>query len=129
MLFFFFLMIRRPPRSTRTDTLFPYTTLCRSEKRRGPIEDNLASHIATAQVKGRLLTDDEVMGMALVLYVGGLDTVASSVGWYLMHLARNPDLQERLRQNPELIPAAVEELLRAQGVTITMREEIGRAHV
>src|SRR3546814_4783359 len=29
-LFFFFLMIRRPPRSTRTDTLFPYTTLCRS---------------------------------------------------------------------------------------------------
>src|SRR3546814_4385734 len=29
-LFFFFLMIRRPPRSTRTDTRFPYTTLCRS---------------------------------------------------------------------------------------------------
>src|SRR3546814_3983056 len=28
--FFFFLMIRRPPRSTRTDTLFPYTTLFRS---------------------------------------------------------------------------------------------------
>src|SRR3546814_11192396 len=30
MSFFFFLMIRRPPRSTRTDTLFPYTTLFRS---------------------------------------------------------------------------------------------------
>src|SRR3546814_17003041 len=29
---FFFLMIRRPPRSTRTDTLFPYTTLFRSTK-------------------------------------------------------------------------------------------------
>src|SRR3546814_10887272 len=29
---FFFLMIRRPPRSTRTDTLFPYTTLFRSER-------------------------------------------------------------------------------------------------
>src|SRR3546814_17166592 len=29
---FFFLMIRRPPRSTRTDTLFPYTTLCRSRR-------------------------------------------------------------------------------------------------
>src|SRR3546814_14081040 len=28
--FFLFLMVRRPPRSTRTDTLFPYTTLCRS---------------------------------------------------------------------------------------------------
>src|SRR3546814_4338709 len=32
--FFFFLMIRRPPRSTRTDTLFPYTTLFRSALRR-----------------------------------------------------------------------------------------------
>src|SRR3546814_9392162 len=30
--FFFFLMIRRPPRSTRTDTLFPYTTLFRSDE-------------------------------------------------------------------------------------------------
>src|SRR3546814_16871770 len=34
-LLFFFLMIRRPPRSTRTDTLFPYTTLFRSDPRRG----------------------------------------------------------------------------------------------
>src|SRR3546814_6431671 len=32
--FIFFLMIRRPPRSTRTDTLFPYTTLFRSVERR-----------------------------------------------------------------------------------------------
>src|SRR3546814_5255644 len=31
MIFIFFLMIRRPPRSTRTDTLFPYTTLFRSK--------------------------------------------------------------------------------------------------
>src|SRR3546814_15650541 len=34
ILCFFFLMIRRPPRSTRTDTLFPYTTLFRSTERR-----------------------------------------------------------------------------------------------
>src|SRR3546814_2703786 len=33
-MFFFFLMIRRPPRSTRTDTPFPYTTLFRSCRRR-----------------------------------------------------------------------------------------------
>src|SRR3546814_1149486 len=36
---FFFLMIRRPPRSTRTDTLFPYTTLFRSHARRA-VHDN-----------------------------------------------------------------------------------------
>src|SRR3546814_14498486 len=33
LILFFFLMIRRPPRSTRTDTLFPYTTLFRSSAR------------------------------------------------------------------------------------------------
>src|SRR3546814_2504708 len=47
--FFFFLMIRRPPRSTRTDTLFPYTTLFRSsgscpelgaDRRDGPFDDD-----------------------------------------------------------------------------------------
>src|SRR3546814_1473784 len=40
--FFFFLMIRRPPRSTRTDTLFPYTTLFRSTdvvEKGGPVPD------------------------------------------------------------------------------------------
>src|SRR3546814_18140423 len=34
--FVFFLLIRRPPRSTRTDTLFPYTTLFRSQRRAPP---------------------------------------------------------------------------------------------
>src|SRR3546814_20889966 len=36
VILFFFLMIRRPPRSTRTDTLFPYTTLFRSGQYAGP---------------------------------------------------------------------------------------------
>src|SRR3546814_16925334 len=40
LIFLFFLMIRRPPRSTRTDTLFPYTTLFRSARRaRSPAPD------------------------------------------------------------------------------------------
>src|SRR3546814_19520259 len=38
--YYFFLMIRRPPRSTRTDTLFPYTTLFRSASVRSAIRDN-----------------------------------------------------------------------------------------
>src|SRR3546814_17982965 len=39
MFILFFLMIRRPPRSTRTDTLFPYTTLFRSRSRRAERRD------------------------------------------------------------------------------------------
>src|SRR3546814_16510884 len=42
---FFFLMIRRPPRSTRTDTLFPYTTLFRSFHHRQVHEGNVVIHV------------------------------------------------------------------------------------
>src|SRR3546814_15182831 len=45
--YFFFLMIRRPPRSTRTDTLFPYTTLFRSNEvasTRSPIRHRWRRH-------------------------------------------------------------------------------------
>src|SRR3546814_8788527 len=47
-------MIRRPPRSTRTDTLFPYTTLCRSVVR---LQDQQRVHHALLQL-GRLLAGD-----------------------------------------------------------------------
>src|SRR3546814_10387465 len=42
------LLIRRPPRSTRTDTLFPYTTLCRSDPKTGSPFAQLLSPIANA---------------------------------------------------------------------------------
>src|SRR3546814_2976632 len=47
----FFLMIRRPPRSTRTDTLFPYTTLFRS---RGDITIGIASNGTAPLLLGRI---------------------------------------------------------------------------
>src|SRR3546814_19308052 len=50
-LYLFFLMIRRPPRSTRTDTLFPYTTLFRS-----PSAGIAAAITATAKASVRLET-------------------------------------------------------------------------
>src|SRR3546814_3654275 len=45
---FFFLMIRRPPRSTRTDTLFPYTTLFRSFRRRHGLDRDRHEGVAGA---------------------------------------------------------------------------------
>src|SRR3546814_19867142 len=65
MLIFFFLMIRRPPRPTRTDTLFPYTTLFRSHcsTEQWPITTEerhpAARSIATAALSGRDWFDDQ----------------------------------------------------------------------
>src|SRR3546814_1623394 len=50
----FFLMLRRPPRSTRTDTLFPYTTLFRSERRRRADQPRQAHAAAPAGIDAQL---------------------------------------------------------------------------
>src|SRR3546814_11053736 len=55
---FFFLMIRRPPRATRTDTRFPYTTLFRSNALRGEIrarQGELFAHLPKAPVEVRAI--------------------------------------------------------------------------
>jgi cytochrome P450 len=90
------------------------------EKRRAP-SDDLISRIVTAEIDGRRLNHGEVMGMCMLLYIGGLDTVTSSLGWYLRHLAQDQALQSRLRANPKEIPLAIEELLRLYGVSGTNR--------
>src|SRR3546814_13284189 len=64
-LFFFFLMIRRPPRSTRTDTLFPYTTLFRSLS--GPV----APPNNSAETRHARAVDVELLARAIG--VGGGD--------------------------------------------------------
>lgn len=91
------------------------------ERRRTDHRDDIVSAILDAKIDGRPLDQGEVMGMCMVLYFGGLDTVMSSVGWYFKHLAENPELQARLRRNPSDIPGAVDDLLRAYGVVGTRR--------
>src|SRR3546814_19256442 len=63
LLMFFFLSIRRPPRSTRTDTLFPYTTLFRSsvEELRHQIEDSGTRAMLTVDARALLPTALAVM--------------------------------------------------------------------
>src|SRR3546814_12957145 len=56
VLFFFFLMIRRPPRSTRTDTLFPYTTLFRSAQRHPRRDEHGRTAAARTRVDRRQRT-------------------------------------------------------------------------
>jgi cytochrome P450 len=91
------------------------------EGRRSSLTEDIASLILSAQVEGRPLTPDEVMGLCITLYLGGLDTVTSSLGWYFRHLAQDQALQDRLRSNPDDIPAAVDEFLRAFGVVTLFR--------
>src|SRR5690606_16100051 len=101
--------------------VYDYLVVAMQEKKRNPGEGDLGSFVATATVEGRPITDDEMMGIAFLMYIGGLDTVASSLGWYFNHLARDPALQRRMRDDPACIPAAGEEFLRAYSPNTIMR--------
>jgi cytochrome P450 len=68
------------------------------------------------------------------MFIGGLDTVTSTLGYHFMHLARHPEEQQRLRDDPSLIPGAIEELLRVYNVVTTGRRatrdiEIAGVHI
>jgi len=69
----------------------------------------------------RPLNDTEILSIVYILYIGGLDTVFSTLGWIVWHLAQDPALQDRLRDNPEEIARAVEELLRAFSTASSQR--------
>jgi cytochrome P450 len=89
--------------------------------RRAQPGSDLISSILAKQLDGRALNDDEMMGICFNLFLGGLDTVRSTLGYVFRYLAGHPDQQQSLRDRPELIPDAVEELLRAHNVVTTGR--------
>ena len=68
--------------------------------------------IAALEIEGKKLSEDEFRGIAGVLLAGGRDTVIKLFTGALWHLAKHPEDADRLRENPDLIPRAVQEFLR-----------------
>jgi len=77
--------------------------------------------ILGGRMPGRSFTEAEILGFVYLLYVAGLDTVYSTLGWIMRHLAGDQALQARLRANPADIPWAIEEFTRAFGVSAPSR--------
>lgn len=89
--------------------------------RRAAPEGDLISHFLGADIGGRKLTDDEILAMCFVLFLGGMDTVTNVTSFTFQHLASDPALQARLVDNPSLLPRFAEEGLRMFGVIGTPR--------
>src|SRR5208337_5235195 len=68
--------------------------------------------LTRAEVKGRPLTDQEIVGMVSLVLIGGMDTVVTAMSFSALFLARSPAHRRQLIDNPALIPKAVDELLR-----------------
>lgn len=82
-----------------------------AEQRQRP-RPGLLGALLTAEVAGDRLTDEEIIANVIVTMVGGLETTTNLIGNGMLSLLRNPQQRHRLRAEPEIMPAAVEELLR-----------------
>lgn len=91
-----------------------------NERRARPVDD-LMSFAIQAELEGRKLNDDEVKGMTFLLFMAGLDTVASALSWQMRHLAEHPADQQRLRDEPEIVTDAMEEMMRAYSTVSSSR--------
>jgi cytochrome P450 len=82
------------------------------DARRAEPRDDIISHFLDTEVDGERLTDDDILDIGFLFFLAGLDTVTASLDCMLAFLAQNPDHQRRLRDEPALIPRAIEEMLR-----------------
>jgi cytochrome P450 len=75
--------------------------------------DDLISYLLNAEIFGQKLSHEHVRGTCVLLLVAGIDTTWSGIGASLFHLASHNDDRNRLAREPELLPLAIEEFLRA----------------
>jgi cytochrome P450 len=99
------------------------------ERRKNPGNDLISYLVQQRYPDGRQLTDNHVLGSVRLLLVAGIDTTWSAIGSFIWHLARTPDDRRRLVAEPELMPTAIEELLRAYAPVTMAREVIAETEI
>jgi cytochrome P450 len=82
------------------------------DQRRAAPQDDLLTRLVEAEVDGERLTPEEVLGFVQLLLVGGQETTANLINNAVLCFLENPDQLARLRAAPDLLPSAIEEVLR-----------------
>jgi cytochrome P450 len=85
--------------------------------------DDLISYLMDVRTESGPLSKYDIVGILRLLLIAGIDTTWSAIGSCLWHLATHPEDRRRLVAEPQLMPTAVEELLRAYA-PVTMAREI-----
>ncbi|HVA07800.1 MAG TPA: cytochrome P450, partial [Acidimicrobiales bacterium] len=85
-----------------------------------PARGDVVDAVRVAQIEGRPITYPEVQAIILLLILGGLETTTGALGQIMIRFCREPEIPQLLRDKPELIPEAVEELLRLEGPFIAI---------
>ena len=99
-------------RIARVSRLFDYL-LAQVHDHIGNPREDLTTYLINAELHGRKLDPSHVVGTMALLLIAGIDTTWSAIGASLWHLAKTPQDRTRLVADPQLLPAAMEEFLRA----------------
>jgi cytochrome P450 len=91
------------------------------EERKVTRGDDIISVLIDSEVDGEKLDEEDLLDIAYLLFLAGLDTVQGALGFHYAYLSTHPEQRDRLVKDPCLIPEAVEELLRWDGVVISGR--------
>jgi cytochrome P450 len=114
--------------ATTNDELTTYLRQRVQRARHGPGEDLLTSW-TTARDGGDELAEEEVLHLAIAVLVAGHETTANAIGNALWFLIEHSQEANRLRSEPDTLPAAIEELLRLQQPSDVFRLQIAMAPV
>ncbi len=82
------------------------------EERKAAARDDLLTRLVEAEVDGERLVQEEILGFFQLLVVGGQETTANLINNAILCLLDNPDQLVLLRKNMQLLPSAIEEVLR-----------------
>jgi cytochrome P450 len=107
--------------------LYNYFSTFLAERRAHP-QDDLMTALVQAEVDGEHLSEEELLGFCLLLLVAGHETTTNLLSNGAVLLAEHPECRRRLRDDPDLVSAAVEELLRydspVQGIGRTLTRQV-----
>lgn len=101
-----------------------------AERKQMPMDpqDDVTTALLQKTHKGELLPENLVLGTIRQMIVVGMIAPSVFIGTMLLHLAQHKELQQQLRDDPELIPAAIEEYLRLytpyRGFARTAKEDV-----
>ena len=84
-------------------------------------EDDITTALMHEKVWGRSLSNEEIASILRIWTVGEIGTIAASIGILAHFLAHHRELQEQLRAQPSLLPAAIDEILRIHGPLVANR--------
>jgi cytochrome P450 len=105
--------------------MFGYAEELAGRKRAEPADD-LMTALVQAEVDGQGLTDAELKMFFFLLVIAGNDTVRSALPGGVLTLVHHPEEYRRLRAHPEILPSAIEELLRVHPPVLTFRRTAAR---